>query len=152
MCTSRSRAFTTKGPRTMTNERQRTTGAIIPARTRAPIPVNSSNARVCAACTLPSILFSRFSRLVPRRDNWKSSTTRGERSESGLMRLVCASRSMPTFVAKSARIISPPVNRIRHFSRWVFPWLNLLKKKDPSFESTPWLLVFLFLWERFSAT
>lgn len=150
MCTSRSRAFTTKGPRTMTNERQRTTGAIIPARTRAPIPVNSSNARVCAACTLPSILFSRFSRLVPRRDNWKSSTTRGERSESGLMRLVCASRSMPTFVAKSARIISPPVNRI-HFSRWSFHLVESLKK-DPSFESTPWLLVFLFLWERFSAT
>lgn len=148
MCTSRSRAFTTKGPRTMTNERQRTTGAIILARTRAPIPVNSSNARVCAACTLPSILFSRFSRLVPRRDNWKSSTTRGERSESGLMRLVCASRSMPTFVAKSARIISPPVNRI---SRWSFHLVESLKK-DLSFESTPWLLVFLFLWERFSAT
>lgn len=146
MCTSGSRAFTTKGPRTMTNERQRTTGAIIPARTRAPIPVNSSNARVCS-------LHSFLAFLAPC-------------PTSGQLKIVHDSRRTIGIGTNAARLRLPIYANVRCEKREnnissgeSYPPLFTVSfhlveslKKDPSFESTPWLLVFLFLWERFSAT
>lgn len=133
---------TTKGPRTMTNERQRTTGAIILTRTRAPIPVTAC---VCCAHTLPSILFSRVS--CPTSGQLK--IVHESRKTIGIGKLMRGSSAPPDlcqlcslrvrrFVAEEIQSYSPLFN-VAKFAKFSVGWIS----KDSSVvaRSTPWLLV-----------